>query len=99
MKYKHFDIRNADKIKSSFAFSTGQHPVRDEILVEIEYPREHGRAVRYAIFLTYILSLTGQRVVAGFLFSTNILSLTGHPRPAVISIEDIILFMLLIYYI
>ena len=88
-------IRNEDKIKTSFAFFTRQHPVRDGILVEIEYPLEHGRAVRYATCSTHILSLTGQWVVAGFDLSTDILSLTGHPRQSVIFIEEIILFMCL----
>ena len=77
---------NVDKIKSSFIFSTGQHPVRDGMLVENEYFRKHGRAVRYTTFSTHILSLTGQRVVVGVVLSTNILSLTGHPRPSVIFI-------------
>ena len=56
-----------------------QYPVRDEILVEIEYPREHGRAVRYAI-CSDILSLTGQQVMAGFILSTDILLLTEQKK-------------------
>ena len=80
-----------------------RRPVRDSILVEIEYLREHVRAVRYAILsltgqrvvvgfilFTDILSLTGQQVIAGFVLSTDIVSLTGHLCQSVIFIEEII---------
>ena len=44
------NVRNADKIKSSFAFFAGQHPVRDGISVEKRCLRKN-RAVRYEMCL------------------------------------------------
>jgi len=43
---------NADKIKSSFTFFAWQHPVRDGISVEFEYPRtDVPLGTQYAILM------------------------------------------------
>jgi len=77
-KTTEFIQRKADEIKSSFAFPTGQHPVKDGILVKLGCTGVLRRAVRYAISSLHIVSLTGCPLRLEYISSTNILFLTEH---------------------